>query len=381
MKAWWDEKTLGELCDIARGGSPRPIQSYLTTDPKGVNWIKISDATASGKYIFRTEQKIRTEGVSRSRMVKEGDFLLSNSMSFGRPYIMKTSGCIHDGWLVLSDKSGLFEQDFLYHFLGSQAAFKQFDSLAAGSTVRNLNIDLAKKVRVPIPPLPEQRRIVSILDEAFAGLEAMRANAEKNLQNARELFEHCVSATFSRGGEGWIATTVGEQITLQRGFDITKDQQKPGNVPVVSSGGIKSFHNTAMVKGPGVIIGRKGTLGKAFYLQEDFWPHDTTLWVKDFKGNQPLFVFYFLANLKVQHLDSGAANPALNRNQVHPIKTLWPPPDVQQRLASTFYELSERSKALEEIYRQKLAAIDELKQSILQKAFAGELTATEAVAA
>ncbi len=139
----WEEKRLGDMCSIARGGSPRPIQKFLTTNPDGVNWIKIGDATASGKYIYETEEKIIAEGVKRSRFVREGDFLLSNSMSFGRPYIMRTTGCIHDGWLVLSESASYLDQDYLYYILGSQFVFQQFDRLAAGSTVRNLNIELA----------------------------------------------------------------------------------------------------------------------------------------------------------------------------------------------------------------------------------------------
>lgn len=165
-------RKLGELCHIARGGSPRPIQDYLTDAPDGINWIKISDATASDKYIEFTKEKIRPEGLKKSRLVRPGDFILSNSMSFGRPYIMKTTGCIHDGWLVLSDKSGLFDHDFLYHFLGSNAAYRQFDGLAAGSTIRNLNSELVRTVVVPVPPLDEQRRIV-------VGLEAMRSRTKE----------------------------------------------------------------------------------------------------------------------------------------------------------------------------------------------------------
>ena len=185
----WKTKTLDELCKIARGGSPRPIKQFLTDASDGVNWIKISDATASTKYIYKTKEKIKPEGVKSSRLVHDGDFLLSNSMSFGRPYIMRTSGCIHDGWLVLIDKSGLFDQDYLYYFLGSDAAYRQFDDRASGSTVRNLNIDLVRNIEVLLPPLPEQKRIVAILDEAFAGTDAAVANTKKNLANARELFE------------------------------------------------------------------------------------------------------------------------------------------------------------------------------------------------
>lgn len=127
MRECWPIKRLDQLCKIARGGSPRPIKQFLTDDHDGINWIKISDATASSKYIYKTRQKIKPEGIRRSRMVYEGDFLLSNSMSFGRPYIMRTSGCIHDGWLVLADISEMVDQDYLYHFLGSAEAYQQFD--------------------------------------------------------------------------------------------------------------------------------------------------------------------------------------------------------------------------------------------------------------
>jgi type I restriction enzyme S subunit len=141
--------------------------------------------------------------------------------------------------------------------------------------------------------------------------------------------------------EGWRQTTIGEVITLQRGFDITRAEQRPGEVPVVSSGGISSWHNRAMAKAPGVVIGRKGTLGRTYYLATDYWPHDTTLWVRDFKDNDPRFVYYFLSALRVLHLDVGSANPTLNRNHVHPIPTLWPPLEEQRRIAGVLGSLDD----------------------------------------
>ena len=172
----WVEKRLGDVCQIARGGSPRPIKAFLTSDDDGVNWIKISDATSSSKYIYDTTEKIKRSGVKCSRLVHDGDFLLSNSMSFGRPYIMRTTGCIHDGWLVLSEYEGEFNQDFLYQLLGSQYVYQQFDKLAAGSTVRNLNIDLASSVIVPAPPISIQCALAektTILDRDVQQLESL----------------------------------------------------------------------------------------------------------------------------------------------------------------------------------------------------------------
>lgn len=147
------------------------------------------------------------------------------------------------------------------------------------------------------------------------------------------------------------STTVGDQITLQRGFDITKKEQEEGDVPVVSSGGISSYHNIAKVSGPGVVLGRKGTLGTVFFIEEDYWPHDTTLWVKDFKGNNPSFVYYFFKNISKQlkGMDVGAANPALNRNHVHPLEIKWPQNDVQKKISKILSSLDDKIKNNDDI--------------------------------
>lgn len=134
----WEWVRLGTVLEIARGGSPRPIQQYLTTEPDGVNWIKIGDTDKGGKYIYKTKEKILHEGVSKSRMVHCGDFLLTNSMSFGRPYILKTDGCIHDGWLVLSNRFECYSVDFLYYILSSPFAYYQFCDSVSGAVVKKL---------------------------------------------------------------------------------------------------------------------------------------------------------------------------------------------------------------------------------------------------
>jgi type I restriction enzyme S subunit len=159
----WPKESLAELFDIARGGSPRPIDDYITDDPNGINWIMIGDAVEGGKYITATRKRIRPEGARRSRAVKTGDFLLTNSMSFGRPYIMRTSGCIHDGWLVLSPRRADVEPNYFFALLGSQAIYGEFARRAPGATVKNLNIDLVRGVSVPVPPLATQTQFAAIV--------------------------------------------------------------------------------------------------------------------------------------------------------------------------------------------------------------------------
>jgi type I restriction enzyme, S subunit len=190
-------KALGQVVEIARGGSPRPIQNYFTDAPDGINWIKISDATASGKYIYKTVQKIKPSGLKKTRMVKPGDFLLSNSMSFGRPYIMKTSGCIHDGWLVLSGVERELDQDYLYHVLGSNSVYAQFDRLAAGSTVRNLNSESASKVLIPVPPISLQKEIAGKLDHAQEVIAAAQQLTSKKHEALISLRASILSQAFA----------------------------------------------------------------------------------------------------------------------------------------------------------------------------------------
>ncbi|MBR4900685.1 MAG: restriction endonuclease subunit S [Victivallales bacterium] len=161
----WMWVRLGDHLIIERGGSPRPIQEYLTTDPTGINWIKIGDTDKGGKYINQTKEKIKPEGLKKSRMVHKGDFLLSNSMSFGRPYILNINGAIHDGWLVLRPIINFFDKDYLYHLLSSPMVFSQFSNRVAGAVVNNLNSDKVALTVVPLPPLAEQKRIVAKIEE------------------------------------------------------------------------------------------------------------------------------------------------------------------------------------------------------------------------
>jgi type I restriction enzyme S subunit len=198
----WPQVKLESIFDIARGGSPRPIDDYITDADDGLNWISIKDASNSNKYIETTKLKIKPEGLSKTRQVKPGDFLLTNSMSFGRPYIMKTTGCIHDGWLVLSGDPEKVDSDYFYHLLGSDLLKRRFSALAAGAVVKNLNIDLVKGVEIPVPPLPEQKRIAAILDKA----DAIRRKRQQAIQLADDFLRAVFLEMF------------GDPVTNPKGF-------------------------------------------------------------------------------------------------------------------------------------------------------------------
>ncbi|UCZ55558.1 DUF559 domain-containing protein [Desulfurispirillum indicum] len=176
----WEWVIFGDIAAIERGGSPRPIKAFLTDDPDGLNWIKIGDTDQGGKYITSTKEKIRPEGLTKTRMVYPGDFLLTNSMSFGRPYITQIEGCIHDGWLRISPPASV-DKDYLYHLLSSSFIRRMFEAAAAGAVVLNLNSDKVRELPIPLPPLPEQHRIVARIDQLVA-----RCDALEKLRKERE---------------------------------------------------------------------------------------------------------------------------------------------------------------------------------------------------
>lgn len=179
----WSVFDFGSKVKIYRGGSPRPIQDYLTQAQDGINWIKIGDVREGDKYITSTEEKIIPAGVAQSRTVHVGDFILSNSMSFGRPYILNIDGCIHDGWLTIQKYEKTFSKNFLYYLLSSDSVYQQYISMAAGSSVKNLNKEKVSALVVAYPDIKEQERIA----DALSNIDFLIATLEKQIAKKKAI--------------------------------------------------------------------------------------------------------------------------------------------------------------------------------------------------
>ena len=377
----WNCYKLGDVLDVRRGGSPRPINNYLTDEPEGLNWIKISDASASDKYIYTTKQKIKPEGLHKTRFVEEGDFLLSNSMSFGRPYIMKTKGCIHDGWLVLKNKNDYeLDKEFLYHLLCSPNLFDQFDSLAAGSTVRNLNIGLVSSVLIPVPPIKEQKQIVAILDKAFAAIDQAQANIQQNIQNTQDLFQSKLNQIFSQQGDGWEMKTWSEVLEIRSGKNQRQVLDENGAYPIYGSAGkIMGYANDYLCVEGTTIIGRKGSINNPKLIAEKFWNVDTAFGLHSSDDLDNEFLYYFCLSYDFTQRDKGSGRPSLVKKDL--LKMLMPIPSLKQQknTVKEVKQLNNKLCNLEKKYILKSDYLDELKKSLLQKAFNGELTANKAL--
>jgi type I restriction enzyme, S subunit len=325
-------------------------------------------------------------------MVYEGDFILSNSMSFGRPYIMKTKGCIHDGWLVLHQPK--VDPDYLYHVLSSDLVFNQFDRIAAGSTVRNLNIGLAKSVEIPYPPLPEQQRIVGILDEAFEGIATAKSNAEKNLQNARALFESHLQAVFTQRGDGWQENKLSEVCAITSTL-VDPRRNEFLDLIHVGAGNIESktgiFVDLKTAREEGLISG-KFLFDRSMVLYSKIRPYLMKVARPDFNGlcsadMYPLTPFpgkitrdylfqLLLSKGFTDYAIQGSARsgmPKVNREHLFEYKVWLPDANKQKELAAKLDTLLEDTQTLAGVYDRKLGALKALKKSLLHQAFSGNL--------
>lgn len=185
----WADSVLGERSEVLRGGSPRPIDGYLTTDPAGLNWLKIGDVEKGSKYVTHTEERVRRDALSKTREVNPGDLILSNSMSFGRPYILQIKSCIHDGWIAVTEIGGEIDSNYLYYFISSAGSQAYFEDNAAGGGVRNLNAEIIKALPLAYPRKQEQQKIaecLSTLDELIGAerqkLDALKAHKKGLMQ-------------------------------------------------------------------------------------------------------------------------------------------------------------------------------------------------------
>ena len=243
MREGWEYKKLGDVCTIERGGSPRPIADYITKSADGINWIKIGDAVEGSKYILFTKEKIRPEGIKKSRFVHKGDVILSNSMSFGKPYILGIDGCIHDGWLVLHDNNNTFSKDYLYYVLSSPIMYSKFIQLAVGGVVNNLNSNIVREVVVAIPPLTTQLSIVSELDKIneLIRLKKEQLNDYDNL--AQSIFYEMFGDPVVNE-KGWEIKKLGEVSMIKTGpfgSMLHKEDYITGGIPLINPMHIQNF--------------------------------------------------------------------------------------------------------------------------------------------
>ena len=241
-------RDFGSSATIVRGASPRPIKNFITTESTGVNWIKIGDVNPGDKYITSSAEKITVEGAKKSRVVRKGDFILSNSMSFGRPYILQIDGCIHDGWLAISDFSDNYLPDFLYHLLNSNNCQREMRKKASfGGAVQNLNADIVRALVLPVPPLEVQREIVHILDGFTLLTAELTAELTTELVFRKKQYEYYRDKMLYQGNKKYFSAKLYEIAKIYDGTHQTPEYTTEG-IPFISVENINNIYcNTKFI--------------------------------------------------------------------------------------------------------------------------------------
>lgn len=400
----WEVKKLGEIFNIERGGSPRPIKEFLTDKEDGINWIKIGDIK-NQKYLYATEEKIIQEGLKKSKLVIEGDLLVSNSMSFGKPVIVKLQkGAIHDGWLLLKEKINL-NKEYFYYLFSSNFMYDFLSYQASGSTVKNLNIDKLKQIEIPLPPLQEQERIVGILDESFAKIDESIKILEQDLLNLDELMQSAMQKSFNplkdntkenyklpQGWEWKSLGDIGEIITgttpsknnpnfygneypLFKPSDLNGDmviKYASDNLSKVGFDNARNLpKNTILIVCIGASIGKVGLSGVNGSCNQQI---NAIIPSSTFVSKYLFFVC--LSNYFQEILKKNASQttlPIINKTEFSKLKIPLPPLQEQEQIASYLDRLSLNIKDLKQNYQTQIKNLQELKKSLLDKAFQGRL--------
>lgn len=370
MRKDWEYKKLGEVCTIERGGSPRPITDFITNDSNGINWIKIGDTKEGSKYITSTKEKIKPEGVKKSRFVHKGDFILSNSMSFGRPYILDIDGCIHDGWLVIHDGKKFFSKDYLYYLLASPIMYSRFSQLAVGGVVNNLNSALVRKVIVPIPPISIQLSIANELDKINELIQLKKQQLKDYDQLAQSIFYEMFGDPVENE-KGWekseLKNNVKEMFLGPFGSSLKIDSYVPkemsycmvyeqkhaikGNIHLdnhyITEEKYNSLKRFTVLPGD-FIMSCRGTIGKLYQLPPNaplgiIHPSLMKIRIRDEKYNATFFKFLLIPIIANEQTNGNCVQMAITAKALGNKKLPLPPLPLQQQFAARI-EAIERQK-------------------------------------
>jgi type I restriction enzyme, S subunit len=366
----------------------------FTTKPRDLrlnNYKKVAvlpmEAIPTGHLYVREYQEKPPSQISSGTYFEEGDLLLS-----------KITPCFENGKQAIAAETPngfgiattevipikpipcVSQTPFLaYYLLDSEVRAALAGKMEGATGRQRLSKSLLEEWEIAFPPLPEQQAIAGVLSK----LEGVVEVQDRIVATLKELKAATLAKLFHEGlrseplkdteiggiPESWEVVSLQNVVELQRGFDLPGRLRKEGNVPVVSSSGVTGTHESAKVKGPGVVTGRYGTLGQVFYIEVDFWPLNTTLFCKDFRGNDPLFVSFLLQTLQMGDHNDKSAVPGVNRNSLHMILVGKPRLDEQVEIGNSLATLEKQIRVAEE----GRATTSRLFSSILHLLMTGEL--------
>jgi type I restriction enzyme, S subunit len=343
-KKEWKPLRLDELGFLGRGKSRHRPRNEASLYGGPYPFIQTADVMAADPYITSYSQTYSEFGFKQSKMWPPETLCMTIAgANTAKTAILKFEACFPDSMVgFIPDKS---KSDIVFVKYALDLMRDRFLSVSRGATQDNLGLDKILSFPIFAPDVGEQRRLGAIL----SAYDELMENSQRRIRILeamaralyREWFVHFrfpghethprVASPLGDVPKGWETGRLDDVLVLQRGFDLPKADRVDGAVPIYAATGVTGFHNEAKVKAPGVVTGRSGTIGDVIYVQEDFWPLNTALWVKEFPKSEPLYAYYVLSSLELKQFNSGAAVPTLNRNDIHGLDALIPPRSLQRK--------------------------------------------------
>jgi type I restriction enzyme S subunit len=371
----WEQRKLGDMMEIT---SVKRIHQSDWTD-SGVRFLRARDIVSASKgeepadYLYISKEKY-DEYSRLSGKVKIGDLLVTGVGSIGIPMLVNTDEPLYfkDGNVIWFRNESI-DGDFFYYSFTAKNIQKFIRDVAGIGTVGTYTIDSGKKTPIYIPSMGEQVKV----GQFFTAVSNLITLHQREYDKTVNIKKAMLEKMFPKDGEdkpeirfagftdAWEQRKVIDIAPLQRGFDLPVSEMQEGNYPVVMSNGIGAFHSKYKAKAPGVVTGRSGTIGNLTFVETDYWPHNTALWVTDFKGNDEKFIFYLYQKLGLKRFGTGSGVPTLNRNDVHDTKASIPSITEQKQIAQLFDSISN----LITLHQRELVKLQNIKKALLEKMF------------
>ena len=365
----WKEYKLKDVADVQTG----PFGSQLhQSDYKAIGTPIITvEHLGENKILHQNLPLVGDKDKQRLNkyLLEEGDIVFSRVGSVDRrAYVSKKE----NGWMfsgrclrVRANKKKV-EPRFLSFYFGQESFKEHIRMIAVGATMPSINTDILSSVAVALPPLHEQESIASILSSLDDKIDLLHRQNKILEALAETLFRQWF---VEEAEERWEAGTVKDFFTLQRGFDLPAQDRRDGKYPIISASGVNGYHNEGRVQAPGVTTGRSGLLGQVFYIMDDFWPLNTSLFIVEYKLAKPLFAYFFLETLDLEGLNGGSAVPTLNRNDVHSLEASLPPLELIDRFESLTQAMFRKVKE----NKNQIRTLTRLRDMLLPKLMSGKV--------
>ena len=367
----WKEYRLGDYAEIT--SSKRIFYSDYVLEGipffRSKEIIERSLGEAGGEPLYISKEKYleikKTFGAPT-----EGDLLISAvGERAGIPYVVKGQGDFYfkDGNLIwFRNIKPQLNSSYLNYWIKSNIGQQTLGNIMIGSAQKALTIVGLKNLKIPLPSPEYQMAVCETLISLDTKIDLLHRQNTTLETLAATLF---MQWFVEEAEESWEKVKIEELFVLQRGFDLPSQNRSNGIYPIIASNGINGFHDEFKVKGPGVTTGRSGVLGKVIYTQEDFWPLNTTLFIKEYRKATPLFAYYFLKTLDLETLNGGSAVPTLNRNHVHEIETVVPSEnriiEFENLVKNNFQKIKSNTT--------QIKTLTQLRDTLLPKLMSGEV--------